>query len=153
MDTRPRKREGKLGSLDVASGSGGDAVGVMPRCLGCGLVVSRRLHSPANHQVMSVVDASKPSYQLPGQSRLLVLKLHDGRTAAKAVEWRQGVGGLSEDTLPGTKVRVLHCAACPALAPFEPRPDACERQLQSAGWGELRASEPEEEGPGARQSG
>ena len=53
---------------------------------------------------MSVVDASKPSYQLSGQARLMVLKLDDGRAAAKGVEWRQGVGGLSDATLPGTKV-------------------------------------------------
>jgi hypothetical protein len=53
---------------------------------------------------MSVVDASKPTYQLAGQGQLLVLKLHDGRLAAKGVEWRQGVAGLSDETPPGTKV-------------------------------------------------
>lgn len=53
---------------------------------------------------MSVADAAKPSYQLSGPSRLLVLKLHDGKLAAKGVEWRGSIGGLSDTTLPGSKV-------------------------------------------------
>jgi len=53
---------------------------------------------------MSVADASKPTYLLSGSARLLVLKLHDGKAAAKAVERRQGIGALSDATMPGTKV-------------------------------------------------
>jgi hypothetical protein len=54
-------------------------------------------------QVMSVADISKPSYATPGASRLLLLKLHDGRTSCKALEHRN-CSALSDSLTPGSKV-------------------------------------------------
>lgn len=56
-------------------------------------------------QVMSVADVSKPSYATPGATRLLLLKLHDGRTSCKALEHRH-CSQLSDSTTPGSKVSV-----------------------------------------------
>jgi hypothetical protein len=52
---------------------------------------------------MSVADISKPSYATPGATRLLLLKLHDGRTACKALEHRH-CSQLSDTLTPGSKV-------------------------------------------------
>ncbi len=60
--------------------------------------------SPAA-QVMECRDVSKPSYALSSAQRMLLLRLHDGRTAAKAVEATPLGEGLKEAALvPGTKV-------------------------------------------------
>lgn len=55
-------------------------------------------------QLMSVSDVSKPSYaDGGGKDRLLVLKLHDGRTSCKALEHKP-CPGLSDSMAPGSKV-------------------------------------------------
>jgi hypothetical protein len=63
---------------------------------------------------MSVADISKPSYATPGASRLLLLKLHVGRTACKALEHRH-CSQLSDSLTPGSKVRSV-AAYCHRLA-------------------------------------
>lgn len=54
---------------------------------------------------MSVADVSKPSYASgsSGSNRLLLLKLHDGRTSCKALEYKHCTQ-LSENLTPGSKV-------------------------------------------------
>jgi hypothetical protein len=64
---------------------------------------------------MSVVDISKPSYATPGASRLLLLKLHDGRTSCKALEHKH-CPQLSDSTTPGSKVRMMKFGGSGAAA-------------------------------------
>jgi hypothetical protein len=53
---------------------------------------------------MSVSDVSKPGYaDSSGKDRLLVLKLHDGRTSCKALEHKP-CAQLSDSMAPGSKV-------------------------------------------------
>jgi hypothetical protein len=54
-------------------------------------------------QVMSVADISRPSYASSGSSRLLLLKLNDGRVTCKALEHKT-CSQLADTLLPGTKV-------------------------------------------------
>lgn len=56
-------------------------------------------------QVVTISDASRPSYGLPGERRMLLLQLTDGRSTVKGVEWRALGQALSEGVAPGTKVR------------------------------------------------
>jgi hypothetical protein len=54
---------------------------------------------------MSVTDVSQPSYASSNSSsRLLVLKLHDGRTSCKAMEHKT-CPQLTDSLAPGSKVR------------------------------------------------
>lgn len=67
-------------------------------------------HPPPLPQVMSVTDVSKPSYARgtsgsSGSTRLLLLKLHDGRTSCKALEHKP-CSQLNDTLTPGSKVSV-----------------------------------------------
>lgn len=71
---------------------------VLSACVSCAAVLL---------QMMSVSDVSKPSYaDSSGKDRLLVLKLHDGRTSCKALEHKP-CSQLSDSMAPGSKVRHL----------------------------------------------
>lgn len=76
----------------------------------------------ANAQVMSVTDVSKPTYASSNpNSRLLVLKLHDGRSSCKAME-QKTCPQLTDSLAPGSKVRAGAQGLLWTQRAFSPRP-------------------------------
>ncbi|KAF6253277.1 hypothetical protein COO60DRAFT_434969 [Scenedesmus sp. NREL 46B-D3] len=90
---------------------------------------SSSIKGPLVLQVMSVADISKPSYATPGAGRLLLLRLHDGRTACKALEHRH-CSQLSDSLTPGSKVVLDAAAVRCGVVLLEPR----SIRVLGAGW-------------------